>query len=68
MAQQGNHMRFGACEGFAYRSVKLVILANSNRYEVDSNMLFSEWGSPLNILNIALQTKTFFFFYTDPYL
>jgi hypothetical protein len=40
MAQQGKQMRVGACEGFAYHSVKLVSLANGNRYEVDSNKLF----------------------------
>jgi hypothetical protein len=40
MAQQGKQMRVGAREGFAYHSVKLVLLANGNRYEVDSNTLF----------------------------
>ncbi len=33
-------MRVGARKGLAYHSVKLVLLANGNRYEVDSNMLF----------------------------
>jgi hypothetical protein len=37
MAQQGKQMRVGAREGFAYHSLKLVLLANGNRYEVDSN-------------------------------
>jgi hypothetical protein len=37
MAQQGKQMRVGACNGFEYQSVKLVIPAN--RYDVDSNML-----------------------------
>ncbi len=37
MAQQGNQMRVGARERFAYHSVKLVLLGNGNRYEVDSN-------------------------------
>jgi hypothetical protein len=37
MAQQGKQMRVGACESFAYRSVKLVSLANGDRYEVDFN-------------------------------
>jgi hypothetical protein len=36
MAQQGKQMRVGACKGFSYHSVKLVLLANGNRYEVDS--------------------------------
>jgi hypothetical protein len=40
MAQQGKQMRVGAREGFAYHSVKLVELANGNRYEIDSNFLF----------------------------
>jgi hypothetical protein len=38
MTQQGKQMRIGACEGFAYNSVKLVLLANGNRYDVDSNV------------------------------
>jgi hypothetical protein len=33
-------MRVGAHDGFSYRSVILVLLANGNRYEVDSNKLF----------------------------
>ncbi len=38
MAQQGKQMRvIGACKGFAYHSVKLVLLATGNRYEVDAN-------------------------------
>jgi hypothetical protein len=40
MAQQGKKMRVGACEGFPDHSIKLVSLANSNRYEVDSNTFF----------------------------
>jgi hypothetical protein len=40
MAQQAKQMRVVACEGFAYQSVKLVLLANGNRFEVDSNTLF----------------------------
>jgi hypothetical protein len=37
MAQQGKQMRVGAREGFAYHSVKLVLLANGRGYEVDPN-------------------------------
>jgi hypothetical protein len=37
MAQQGKQVRAGAGKSFAYHSVKLVLLANGNRYEVDSN-------------------------------
>jgi hypothetical protein len=40
MSQQGKQVRVGAREGFAYRSVKLVLLANGNRYEIDSNTFF----------------------------
>jgi hypothetical protein len=40
MAQQGKQMRVGAREGFAYNTVKLVLLANGNRYEVDYNTFF----------------------------
>jgi hypothetical protein len=40
MEQQDKQMRVGAREGFANHSVKLVLLANGNRYEVDSTALF----------------------------
>ncbi len=40
MGQQGKHMRVGARESLAYHSVKLVLLANGDRYEVDSNTLY----------------------------
>ncbi len=40
MAQQGKEMRVGARKGFAYHSAKLVLLANGNKDEVDSNMFF----------------------------
>ncbi len=40
MAQQGKPMRVGAREGFVYHTVKLVLLANDNRYDVDSNTYF----------------------------
>jgi hypothetical protein len=40
MAQQGKQRRVGAREGFAYRSVTLVLLANGNMYKIDSNTLF----------------------------
>jgi hypothetical protein len=60
MAQQGKQMRVGACEGFAYHSVKLVLLANGNRYEVDSNTYFLS-GKALYPFNICLgPTLTFF--------
>jgi hypothetical protein len=40
MAQQGKQMRVGARKGFAYSSVKLVLLANGNKYDADSNAVF----------------------------
>jgi hypothetical protein len=40
MAQQGKQMKVGARKGFAYHSVKLVSLANSNSYEADSKVFF----------------------------
>jgi hypothetical protein len=39
MARQGKQMRVGACEGFACDSGKVVLQANGDRYEVDSNTL-----------------------------
>jgi hypothetical protein len=42
MTPQGKQMRVGACKSFAYHSVKLVLLANGERYEVDSNTFFLE--------------------------
>jgi hypothetical protein len=40
LAQQGKQMRLGARKGFAYLSVKLVLLANNNSYEIDSNTFY----------------------------
>jgi hypothetical protein len=40
MAQQGKQMRVGARKGFAYHSVKLVLLAKGNRYVVHFNRFF----------------------------
>jgi hypothetical protein len=37
MAQQGEQVRVEPREDFAYNSVKLVSLANGNRYDVKSN-------------------------------
>ncbi len=53
MAQQGNQISVGAREGFAYRSVKLVELANGKRYGFDSNPIFlsGEVIFPFKILN-----------------
>jgi hypothetical protein len=43
MAQQGQQMRIGDREGFAYPSVKPGLLANGNRYAVEFSGFFSEW-------------------------
>jgi hypothetical protein len=40
MALHGDQVRVGVLKGFAYHSVKLVLLANGNRYEFDSNTIF----------------------------
>jgi hypothetical protein len=55
MAQQGKQMRGGACKGFAYHSLKLVLLASGNRYEDDSNTFFLSGKAlfPFNELPIA---------------
>jgi hypothetical protein len=42
MAQQGKQIRVGAREGFPYNSVKLVLLADGNKHEVDSNTFLSK--------------------------
>jgi hypothetical protein len=43
-----------ARKGFAYHSVKLVLLSNGKRYEIYFNAFFAKWQSPLSIYNIAL--------------
>jgi hypothetical protein len=40
MSQEGEQMRVGAYKGFAYYSVKLVLLANANVYYVDFSRFF----------------------------
>ncbi len=44
-------MRVDAREGFAYHSVKLVLLANGNRYEVHSSTFFFVSGKALEPFN-----------------
>jgi hypothetical protein len=41
--EQGKQGRGGARETLPYTSVKLVLLANGNTDEVDSNTLFAKW-------------------------
>ncbi len=43
---QGKRMRVGAREGFAHLSLKLVLLANGNRSEVDSNTILLSDKAP----------------------
>jgi hypothetical protein len=40
MVQQSKQERVGARQGFPCKSVKLVILVNGSRYEVDANTFF----------------------------
>jgi hypothetical protein len=54
MAQHGKQLKVGAREGPAYHSVKLVLLAKCNSYEVDCNTFFSEPESLLSIESLAL--------------
>jgi hypothetical protein len=52
MAQQGKEMGVVARKGFAYHSVKLVLLAKINRFVADSNTFFLSGKAvhPLRIL------------------
>jgi hypothetical protein len=63
MAQQGKRMRFRACNGFAYHSINLVLLANSNRYEVGSTKFFVR-SRALYSLEVFLCTKSELFWHT----
>ncbi len=38
MTQEVEQMNIGDREGFAYNSVKLILLAKGNRYEIDSKL------------------------------
>jgi hypothetical protein len=53
-------MGVGAREGFAYHSVKLVLLANGNRCEVDSTTFLSS-GKALYPLKISPCPNSDFF-------
>jgi hypothetical protein len=46
MAQEVKQMRVGACAGFAYNLVKLVLLADHTRYEVDSKTFYVSGKAP----------------------
>jgi very-short-patch-repair endonuclease len=43
MAQQGQEIRVGACEGFACHSAKLVVLDDGNRHDVECDYNFYKW-------------------------
>jgi hypothetical protein len=64
MARQSKQERVGARKGFfSCHSVTLVLLANSDRYEVDTNALFVSGKIlyPLRVLSICcVSTLTFF--------
>ncbi len=53
-------MRVGVREGFPYRSVKLVLLANDNRYEPDSNTIFKVVNPSIHSKYCPVPTPTFF--------
>jgi hypothetical protein len=63
MAQQGKQMKYGAFEGFAYYSVKVVLLANGNRYDVDSNTFFS--SDLRGLITQKISTCTFSVYYYE---
>jgi hypothetical protein len=60
MGQQGKQMRVGAREGFARHSVKLVLLANVNRYEVDSSTFFQVVKPSIHLKFCPVSILTFF--------
>jgi hypothetical protein len=60
MAQQGKQMGVGACEDFAYHSIKLVLLASDNRYEVDSNTFFPSGKASIHLKYSPVSRLTFF--------
>jgi hypothetical protein len=62
MAQQGKQMRVGARKGFAYKSVKMVSLANGNWYEVDSNKFTLSGKATVHFKYFPDSTLTFFSF------
>jgi hypothetical protein len=55
MTQKGKQMRVGARKSFAYHSMKLVLLANGKRYEVDSIFSFQ---SGVNLKCCPVTTST----------
>ncbi len=59
-AQQGKQMRVGARKGFAYHSVKLVLLANGNRYVFDYNTFFLVVKPSIRLKYCPVLTPTFF--------
>jgi hypothetical protein len=60
MMQQGKQMRVGARKGLAYNSVKLVLLANGNKCDDDSNTYF-ESETSLHSFNILPCSNSGFF-------
>jgi hypothetical protein len=60
-------MSVGAREGFPYHSVKLGLLANGNRYELDSNTFISS-GKALDSFKKNCCVSCLNFFDTSSYL
>jgi hypothetical protein len=54
MAQLGKEMRILACDGLAYNSVELVLMANGTRCEVDSDKFFLRSNNALYPFNPLL--------------
>jgi hypothetical protein len=66
MAKQGKQMRVGPSKGSAYHSVKPVLLANWNRFEVDFNTLYLVVKPSIHFKYSPVPTLTLF--YTHPCL
>ncbi len=61
--QRGKQKKVGACEGFAYHSVKPVLLANGTRFEVDfKRFFFFLGGEALYAFKVLPCPKSDFFF------
>jgi hypothetical protein len=57
-------MKDDAREGFSYHSAKLVLLANGNRYAVDSNTFLQVMKASIHLEYSPVPTLSFFFRHT----
>ncbi len=60
MAQHGKQMTVGACKGFSCQSTQLVLLANGNMYDVDSNTFFRVVKPPIHLKYCSVPTMAVF--------